>query len=158
MFIFTCQIFARWCVFSMPPDNNWPLQKTASGCAPQQTTSNPSKSLTEVVLSWIAFLNGPIRWGDGDIAVILGCDGHMLILYLISSNFSHLFPHPSQKNTTSPSYTSAQVNSPCISVTSPLSIPKEYTHPAQCPGRLSYEWVKGMIMAPCWAFSYLFNF
>ena len=69
-----------------------PLQKTALGCTPWQKTSDSSKSLTEAVLSWIAFLNWSIRWEDGNTAVILYRYGHILNFYFVSSHFSHLSP------------------------------------------------------------------
>ena len=155
MFIFTCQIFARQLVFPVPPDNNWPLQKTTSGCTPWQKISDPSKSLTEVVLSWIAFLNGPIRWEDGNAAVILCWYGHILnfYYYYVSSLFSHLTPLYPQ--TIQPVWSPPVPRSISLSFQSPPPYPslKNTPYPKhQCPGQLSCEWTKGMVMAPCWAF------
>ena len=149
MFIFTCQIFARQLLFPLPPDNSWPLQKTSLGCTPWQTTSDPSKSLSEVVRA------NQVGW--------LQCCCHFVLIWshveflLCGLTFQSSIPPASPKNSTCPSSTNVQVKCPHISDTSPLSIPKESCPQHQCPGQLSYEWVKGTGMAPCWAFSYLFN-
>ena len=127
MFNFTCHFFARQLVFPVPSDNNWPLQKTASGSTPWQTTSDSSKSLTEVVLSWIAFLNRPIKWEDGNAAVILCCDGHMLNFYFVSSHYSHLSAlQPQRIQPVHPPWVPCQLPSH-FSHPPPLSIPKAYT-------------------------------
>ena len=154
MFIFTCQIFARQLVFPVPQDNNWPLQKTALGCAPWQTTTDPSKSLTEVMLSWIAFLNGPIRWEDGNAALFC-VDMVTCWIFTLSARISVIYPPsiPKEYNLSLLHQCPGQFPSHFSHL--PISISKEYILPKlKCPCQLTCEWATGMVMAPCWAFSY----
>jgi hypothetical protein len=124
-----------------PTDNIRPLQKSDWGCA----ELNCLFEWADQVGGWQYCCHFGLWWSHVDSLL----DQH---------KFQSSVPPSIPKEYNLSLLHRAQVNSPCISVTSPLSIPREYTHPAHCPGRLSYEWAKGMIMAPCWAFSNTFNF
>ena len=128
MFIFTCQFFARQLLFPAPPprqqltppkdclrfgtmkDNIWPIEKFDCGCAE---------------------LSHLFEWANHDGGWQYCC--HYVLwwshvqFFLGQLTLQSSIPHPFPKNTTCPSYTSAQVNCPHISVTSPFSIRKEYT-------------------------------
>jgi hypothetical protein len=159
MFIFTCRIFARQLVFPAP-----------------QTTTDSSKRLLQVVhpdkqhptppkvwlrLCWVELpFNGANQVGGWqccykNFVVMVTC-----WIFIWSAHISVICPLsiPKEHNLSLLHQCPGQLP-PCFSHLPPLHPHRIHPVPQhQCPGQLSYKWAKGMVMSPCWASSYLFNF